>query len=237
MDDRIILMGTVGSIAYGLNTPESDKDYMGIYVAPLSYYFGVDSAKTINKKLPELNVEYTIYEWKQYLSGAINFNPNMIPLLFLNTELYTIISPAEELLLSERNLFKTKRAISSLLGYGFSQLESAIKNNTEKYGENRKRLVERFGYDIKQAAHTIRILRMAKELFETDELNVYREHDREELLSIRNGKYTKDEWLEIARSLLEETKRASEKCDFPEAPDYNKINNLSSFIIRTVHRL
>ena len=38
---KIILEGVVGSTAYGLNTPESDIDTAGIFVAPLEEVLGL----------------------------------------------------------------------------------------------------------------------------------------------------------------------------------------------------
>ena len=51
-------------------------------------------------------------------------------------------------------------------------------------GEKRKRLVEKFGYDTKNASHLIRLLRMGMEFLVDGELHVERE-DAKELLRIK----------------------------------------------------
>src|SRR6185369_17173804 len=59
-------------------------------------------------------------------------------------------------------------------------------------GDKRRGLVERFGYDTKNAAHLIRILRMGIEFLTEGTLYVERE-DKQELLNIKQGLWTLDE--------------------------------------------
>jgi predicted nucleotidyltransferase len=59
-------------------------------------------------------------------------------------------------------------------------------------GVKRKRLVRQFGYDVRNASHLIRLLRMGLEYVETDQLNVHR-LDAEELLAIKEGAWTLDQ--------------------------------------------
>lgn len=62
-------------------------------------------------------------------------------------------------------------------------------------GEKRKRLVLKCGYDCKNAAHTLRLLRMCVEFLLTGEMFVDREGlDAEELLEIKLGRAEK-EWV------------------------------------------
>jgi len=55
-------------------------------------------------------------------------------------------------------------------------------------GEKRKKLVDKFGYDTKNAAHLIRLLRMGIEFLKDGELYVER-FDAGELLSIKRGEW------------------------------------------------
>lgn len=56
-------------------------------------------------------------------------------------------------------------------------------------GAKRKALVERHGYDCKNAAHLIRLMRMCVEFLDTGALRVYR-HDAQELIAIKQGQWT-----------------------------------------------
>lgn len=62
-------------------------------------------------------------------------------------------------------------------------------------------------YDSKNMMHTIRLLRVAKELLLTGDLNVKRTMDRDELLRIKNGKYSYDEVLKISEDLQSEIRK------------------------------
>jgi hypothetical protein len=85
-------------------------------------------------------------------------------------------------------------------------------------GEKRKQLVLEHGYDSKNAAHLIRLLRMAKEFMATGELEVYR-HDAAELLEIKRGEWPLHVIKEHAEKLFAEVREARDKSTLPEGPD------------------
>lgn len=57
-------------------------------------------------------------------------------------------------------------------------------------GEKRKTLVMRFGFDTKNAAHLIRLMRMCVEFLRTGRLTVLRTTDADELRAIKRGDWT-----------------------------------------------
>lgn len=61
----------------------------------------------------------------------------------------------------------------------------------------RHELEEQFGYDTKHAMHIVRLMRMGEEILRDGKVNVYRP-DAQELLDIRNGKWSYEELLEWA---------------------------------------
>lgn len=78
-------------------------------------------------------------------------------------------------------------------------------------------------YDSKNMMHTIRLLKLVKELIETGKFNLYRTHDREELLAIKNGKYTYDEVLKLAEELAKEINRFAYSTHFKSPRNDHKI--------------
>lgn len=66
--------------------------------------------------------------------------------------------------------------------------------------EKRHELEENFGYDTKHAMHIVRLMRMGEEILRDGVVNVYRP-DAQELLDIRNGKWTYEELLEWAEDM------------------------------------
>jgi predicted nucleotidyltransferase len=93
------------------------------------------------------------------------------------------------------------------------------KNRNEK----RALLEEKNGFDTKHAMHLIRLYRMTIEFIEKGEINVRRK-DANELLEIRNGKYSYNELLEVVNNY--ENKIHSTVCNIPSEPNINKINLL-----------
>lgn len=244
---KLILLGQVGSKSYGTDTPESDNDYMGIVVPPLEYYIGLDHHEEgsqskqwaesghlkFDRKVID-NSEFNIFELRKFLRLSLNFNPNIIPLLYLRKEDYAVRTSLGGLLITMRHAFVSKKAYATLIGYAKSQRKAVVDGDTGKLGMKRKDLVARYGYDVKFASHTIRILRMGIEFFQSNGeiLNVYRETDREELIDIRNGKYSLEKWVHMVDHELDRAREMEKKNTLPDQPKYNHVNHLSSYIIK-----
>src|SRR2546426_550851 len=69
-------------------------------------------------------------------------------------------------------------------------------------GEKRKAIVRKYQYDVKNAAHLIRLLRMGIEFLETGQLQVFRTTDAEELKRIKRGEWTLEEVKQQAEQLF-----------------------------------
>lgn len=245
---KTILLGQVGSKAYGTNTPTSDDDFMGIVVPPMSYYTGLDHHPD-NTELKEFQDsghielfdfsedqkkrEYNFFELRKFLRLATNFNPNIIPLLYLRKEDYVVRSNLGGLLITMRKAFVSKKAYKTLIGYAVSQRKAVVNGDTGKLGMKRKELVARYGYDTKYASHTIRILRMGIEFFQSngENLNVFREIDAPELLQIREGQFSLDSWVDMVDFELDRARELEKLNVLPEEPKYAHISKLSNFII------
>lgn len=85
-------------------------------------------------------------------------------------------------------------------------------------GDKRKQLVLRHGYDSKNAAHLIRLLRMCVEFMRTGEMVVFRP-DAKELLDIKAGKWNLDEVKRVSSDLFAESKAARDASKLPSEPD------------------
>lgn len=95
-------------------------------------------------------------------------------------------------------------------------------------GRNEKRsaLEQAHGYDTKHAMHLIRLLRSGVEILETGNVPVRRK-DAQELLDIRNGKYTYEELLYNAQILDEKVKGAYKKSDLPDKVDKDLVKEVT----------
>jgi uncharacterized protein len=98
-------------------------------------------------------------------------------------------------------------------------------------GDRRKRLVLEHGYDAKNAAHCIRLLRMCIEFLRSGEMTVYRP-DGAELLEIKRGEWTLERVKRHAEELVGEAKAAYEGSTLPESPDWGGTERLLVGVLR-----
>lgn len=166
--EKTVLLGYVGSIAHGTHIPNDDpdsiddRDVMGVCIAPDACYFGLQNFEQRQRQYKEWDV--VVYEIKKYFRFLLKQNPNVISLLWLTDNHYLHIGPVGKTLLENRNIFSSKQAYHSFVGYAHAQLHRMEHWKFEGYmGQKRKQIVERFGYDAKNAGHLIRLLRMGSQ--------------------------------------------------------------------------
>lgn len=92
--------------------------------------------------------------------------------------------------------------------------------NEERYTTN---IAHEKNYDSKNMMHTIRLLKVAKELVETGNLNVKRTEDRNELLAIKNGDFSYEEVIEKAENLQREIEEKSKLKRLPSEINSSKV--------------
>ena len=86
-------------------------------------------------------------------------------------------------------------------------------------GEKRKAMVRKYQYDVKNAAHLIRLLRMGAEFLKTGQLNVYRTADADELKIIKRGGWTLEQVKAEAERLFAGIDAARARSPLKERPD------------------
>lgn len=103
-------------------------------------------------------------------------------------------------------------------------------------GAKRRELVRRIGYDAKNSAHLIRLLRMGIEFLVEGELHVARA-DAENLLEIKRGEWSIERVKEEAERLFKLAEEAYVRSSLPIKPDTQKAEKLCLEIIRQYHKL
>jgi hypothetical protein len=126
--------------------------------------------------------------------------------------------------------------------YKHRKIESVIQRYVEikkkhltgggRLGEKRKNLIKKFHYDVKNASILVLLLKQAIEFLNTGELLVDRSHDKDELLSIKNGQWTLDEVKIYVDKLSISAKIAYQNSSLPESADYEKIQALMVRLIK-----
>jgi uncharacterized protein len=183
----LILDGYRGSQAHGTYMPPEDPasvddiDYMGVFVMPPEYYLGLDGYHRRYDVTESFigPIDRVNYEVRKFVYLLSQCNPNVLSLLYNRPEHYDVIHPAGRLLIEQRLIFLSRRRVFEAFGgYAQNQLKRMTHIKFEGYmGAKRKKLVERYGYDCKNASHCIRLLKMGAELLVSGVLHVYREND------------------------------------------------------------
>ena len=320
MDHALVEVSSIleiraGSHLYGTSLPTSDDDKIGIFIAPEEYYLGLDridapidlgfkSKGEDGKNLPDA-IDRTFYELRQFTQLANEGNPNILEILFVNTQNIISINNWGRTLLMNAHRFPSQAVRPKYLGYAlgqkkqmvnkpenFKQTVAAVKylelweeamttqefhrtrvaakvDDMERMGvaedklthisigkanyctsttlgkllnllnekiekiTNRQELWTQYGYDTKFGAHLIRLLTEGIEILTTGKIE-FPLQNRELLLDIRGGKYTKEEIIEMAEMYEEELKVV--KSDIPMEPNKDSINSLLISMVRDWHR-
>jgi len=135
------------------------------------------------------------------------------------------------MLIDNRQLFVGRHAYRAFTLYAHGQLQRMTDVSFQGYlGEKREGLVKKFGYDTKNAAHLIRLLRMAAEFMKAGELYVKR-HDAQQLLAIKRGEWTLEQVRVEANRGFKLAEQAYLESKLPASPDMNAVNRHSVAIV------
>lgn len=103
-------------------------------------------------------------------------------------------------------------------------------------GQKRRELVRRVGYDAKNAAHLIRLLRMGIEFLTEGTLHVERA-DGPELLDIKHGAWSLERVKAESERLFKLAQEAYVRSSLPSEPDRQRAELLCVQMISDYHNL
>lgn len=146
---HVILLGLAGSYSYGTNIETSDIDVRGITLNQKSDLIGL----TQFEQYVDENTDSVIYAFNKIVTLLLSCNPNTIELLGLNPEHYLYLNDIGQMLLDNRKLFLSKRAINSFGGYADAQLrrlQNALARDTFPQSEKEQHIFN----SVKNAMHS-----------------------------------------------------------------------------------
>ena len=212
---KLILEGVVGSKAYGTDTPESDTDLKGVYLAPMLDFF--DPENSVVQTYTTTSPDAVYYEFGKFVHLALKCSPTILELLFLNN--YTHLDEYGSILVSNRKNFLCERIMKGYIGYAYDQ----IKKFEHECIRDPRTLTKK-GNHIK---HAFRLLIQCRQLITTGDLNVLLTDDQ------------KDEILDMSKFNLEQVvkkfdveifKLRTLKSVLPEQPNIEAIRSMVNLI-------
>lgn len=238
LQPSLVLVGRRGSESHGTFIPSSDpnsiddRDLMGVCIPPEPWTLGLrtwEGAESIKGCW-----DVVLYDFRKFVRLLCKQNPNVLGMLWLEPEDYLYRSPAADKLIAARDLFRARRpAFDAFAGYAQSQIKKMQGGAFAGYmGDKRKRLVDKHGFDVKNACHLIRLLNMGEEYLSTGQLRVRRTWDRDMLMSIKRGEWSLAKVKDYAAGRFEDLSEASRDSVLPEAVDEDAVNDLVVEIMR-----
>lgn len=230
----------MGSKAYGVSTDDSDEDIYGFAIPPKGVVFphlagvikgfgdqgqGFDQYQQHHVKDAEGRKEYdfAIYGIVKYFQLCMEANPNMVDSLFVPEYCVKHATQVGSMVRENRRLFLSKLCWPKFKGYAYSQLHK-IEIKSPEPGSKRAELVERFGYDVKFAYHTLRLLDESRQILEHGDLDL--QANREQLKSIRRGEWKQADFAAYADVQLKRLESIYDASTLRAKPDKAAIKRL-----------
>ncbi len=166
--------------------------------------------------------DFTVYGIVKYFQLCMENNPNMIDSLFTPANCVLHITRVGQMVRDNRRIFLHKGAWHTFKGYAYAQLSRMTKSD-ETQGKRRK-LIDKYGYDIKFAYHIVRLLNEIEQIMMEGDLDLQK--NREELKSIRRGEWTEVQIRDYFTRKEQELGALYLTSPLPHEPDEGKIKKL-----------
>lgn len=126
---------------------------------------------------------------------------------------------------SRRATFLSRAFVKPFLGFADDQLKPMTGKKGRGQKGQRPEIEKKYGYDVKAAMHTLRLLHECKELLADGNITLPRP-ERDFLIKVRTGKYAMEKVLALAEQLFAECEEGAKKSVLPEKVDRGAISRL-----------
>lgn len=202
--DCIVLKTRIGSHAHGIARGDSDDDFRGVFVSPSELHWCLNQTPRRIEYLQE-GLDEIYYEIGGFVRRLLTGDPMVIETLFSN--LIEQKDHVGDYLLSRRQEFLTRPA---LMGFPYF-LRTQMKDL------NRRR---RRGKFVKPKAlmHSLRLALSGLRALQTGEMTLEARENAEDLIAIREGKWTFEHVNQAVHECLREFERSLDESPLPEQP-------------------
>ena len=159
-----LIQGIVGSTAYGLSTPSSDIDRLGVFTYATEAFFGLEQPK---ESIVKTNPDSTQHELIKAAKLLLGCNPTVTEILWLPDYLYEFVSPLGAELISLRYSFlSAKRVRDAYMGYASQQFNRLLSRSDGKFDSDTGNRT------AKHARHLMRLTTQGLQLYTTGSLTI-----------------------------------------------------------------
>lgn len=134
--EHMAFAGVSGSHAYGTDHDDSDIDIRGCFLAQPYAFWGLRSP---SQQYVYESPDITIFEAAKFLNLALQGNPNVLEVMFLND--YVHMSNEGNILLGLKREVLSEQAIKRYMGFAVGQQKKFLNSKDNKYERRRKKLV------------------------------------------------------------------------------------------------
>ena len=228
--DRLIHLFVGGSELHGAKVHGTDDlDIYGVYIEPPELALGLESLPHFvwstagdDQRNGPNDVDITFYSLKKWAGLACKGNPTALHFLFAENDLRNAVW-AE--ILAGKRAFLARTCVNQFLGFADDQLKRMTGAKGRGKKGQRPEIEVKYGYDVKAAMHTLRLLYECKELVSEGTITLPRP-ERDLLIRVRTGKYSIDKVLAMAQRLFSECEAAAKVSKLPERVDRSAISAL-----------
>jgi len=214
-----------GAKIYGTD----DMDIYGVYIEPPERVLGLtpiphfvwSTAGDDCRNGPN-DIDVTLYSLRRWAELACKGNPTALHFLFSPL---AIRSAAWDEVLARKEVFAAKSSATQFLGFADSQLKRMTGERGRGKKGQRPDLELEFGFDVKAAMHSIRLLYECKEFVTSGQITLPRP-EKDLLIRVRTGHYSMDKVLAMARVLFCECEDAQKASRLPDEIDRSKVSAL-----------
>jgi len=130
-----IFKARVGSQLYGLATPDSDEDFCGVFMPSSEQLLGLQPINEVSQSTKDSgsdrrnnsdDVDDKQYSLQKFLHFALQNNPNIVELLFVNPENTLVCHPLFQELIDNRSRIISAKVFHTFSGYAHAQKHKLV---------------------------------------------------------------------------------------------------------------
>lgn len=135
MSRKTIARIRVGSHLYGLSTPQSDEDYVSVFIPSSADLLGIHKVDQINnstkssseeRRNTSEDIDDVAYSLPKFLHLLLQNNPNIVETLFALPENLLICEPEFQELMDNYEKLISEKIVHSFTGYAFAQRKKLV---------------------------------------------------------------------------------------------------------------